>query len=418
MSASDYIIHENGKMELISMIECQKEELQQIINHNDAIIETKVIMADGSTKEYKNIRIGDYVMGPDSIPRQVTNTSISKKESYIIVPSKGQKFRCHAETILTLKGIIPYISFVKNKPKKYCVVQTVSGIEKCKAFLTKEEAEDFISKLGEDIFDISLEDFIKARHIKKSTYSRVFLYHTGLQFSNKELPMDPYLIGYWLGDGTCRDPVITTEDHEIVTEFQRILKRYDLNIVERKGTKYQYGIKHRDNGHVGKNIFRNTLTSCNLFDNKHIPDIYKYNSYENRMKLLAGLIDSDGYATYGSYIEINQKNIRLADDIIYLAYSLGFMVTRREEAKGCTYKGIKKFGVYQRINIFGDNIENIPTILERKRCKKRLMDKRPTCYSFKFEPNGLNTFHEIEVDGDGHYLTDDFMVASSRKLVT
>ncbi len=410
MSASTYFTRENGKIQLTEAIECSKEELQNIIGQNEAIIETKVIMWDGSIKNIKDIKIGDYVMGNDSTPRRVTKTSTSKKKSYIVTPSKGQKFLCNSDTKFSVKGILPRISIIKKNNNKYGVVFSKQCSETIRSFATMNEAENFILTLKEDIYDMPFSEY---EELSSNKQSQCYLYHIGLNFQEKILPMDPYLIGYWLGHGTSRDPVVTILFDEIATEFTTILQNYNLTIKQRG--KKLYGILYDGKRGIGKNVFKNTLKTCNLINNKHIPDIYKYNSYENRMRLLAGIIDSNGNA-YGTYIDICQINIDLANDISYLAYSLGFMVSKKEVIKSSEYKGVTKYGISQKITIFGNNIENIPCILERKKCKKGLANKRSSCNKFSIQESKSKTFYEIEVDGDGHYLTDDFMVACCSEL--
>ena len=97
----------------------------------------------------------------------------------------------------------------------------------------------------------------------------------------KKCGIDPYLIGYWLGD----DSVIC-QDSEI---------------------QYYYGIS----------AYKTILMELNLVNNKHIPDIYKYNSRENRLKLLAGLIDRNGNF-HSNGFEFTQKSKKIMDDVVYL----------------------------------------------------------------------------------------------------
>ena len=83
------------------------------------------------------------------------------------------------------------------------------------------------------------------------------------------------------------------------------------------------------------------LKGHNLIGNKHIPHIYKCNSREIRLQLLAGILDSDGSNIQNSY-DIIQKNETLLDDIIYLARSLGFACYKKECKKSCMYNGENK----------------------------------------------------------------------------
>jgi hypothetical protein len=270
--------------------------------------------------------------------------------------------------------------------------------------LSESEAQTFIDLLEEDIFDILLNEFIIRSKLHKK-YS--YFIHVGINFTNVDVPMDPYLIGYWLGDGTSRDSSITTADPEIVVEFYRILDSYDMTLNERGNLHYY--IRGKGKYHRKNNTFLKVLRELNMINNKHIPDVYKCNSQKIRAKILAGLIDSDGYASNG-YIEIMQKNKKLAADIVYLAYSLGLMVTQVECTKGCMYKGEMRNGLYQRINIFGDGLESIPVILERKITPLRNINKRATCISFDVKPKDKGEYYGLILDGDGRFLLDDFLI--------
>ena len=109
------------------------------------------------------------------------------------------------------------------------------------------------------------------------------------------------------------------------------------------------------------------MQNLNLIKNKHIPEIYINNTQEVRTKVLAGLIDSDGYLSQNQY-EIHQKNIQLSKDIVKLARSLGFYTISKESKKSCMYKGEKRTGIYQRMNIHIDRLTPaLPILLERKR---------------------------------------------------
>ena len=76
------------------------------------------------------------------------------------------------------------------------------------------------------------------------------------------------------------------------------------------------------------------LKSNNLINNKHIPYNYKCNNRIIRLKVLAGLIDSDGY-NKGNCYEIIQKSTLLAEDILYLCRTLGFACYSKKCKKTC-----------------------------------------------------------------------------------
>lgn len=373
---------------------------------------TPILMYDGSIKPVQDIKNGEYIMGPDSKKRRVMGVTSGEAEMYEIIPAKGRSFGCNGPHILTLKGMKPLLTEV-NRPSKYAVRYSVEGEKKSKAFKTIEEAEEFIEEIGEDIFDVPLEEYMQWSTNRKS---KTYLFHVGIDFKSRSVPVDPYMIGYWLGDGDSCRSAITTADQEIVDYYTEELPKIDCQLNSwNDESGYHYSISGNEEkdkkGKKGGNHFLNTLKDTNMLNNKHIPDIYKLNSRRKRLKLLAGLIDSDGYKDPGAnYYEITQKSKKLADDIEYLCFSLGFMVTMAKVTKGCPVNGKMVYGEYYRLNIFGDGLEDVPVLLDRKKCDPRFINKRATCQSFKIKATGEDKYYGFQLDGDGRFLLGDFLV--------
>jgi replicative DNA helicase len=122
------------------------------------------------------------------------------------------------------------------------------------------------------------------------------------------------------------------------------------------------------------NPFTNLLKQYNLLGNKHIPTEFIMNSRENRLKLLAGIIDTDGHVPKtqaGKRVVIIQTKDSLSKQIILLAQSLGFVVncTIRERKNQVIFGGsAKDYKDQYVINISGEKLDEIPTILPRKKC--------------------------------------------------
>ena len=108
-----------------------------------------------------------------------------------------------------------------------------------------------------------------------------------------------------------------------------------------------------------------------VLKNKHIPFDYLTSGREDRLQLLAGIIDTDGSVTHGGY-EITQKNRELLKQVKWLADSLGFRTSKLKE-KICTIKSTGFSGSYYRITIHGQMSE-IPVKINRK--KIAYADKR------------------------------------------
>ena len=171
--------------------------------------------------------------------------------------------------------------------------------------------------------------------------------------------------------------------------------------------KYTYGIT--GNGKYYNNIFLNTLKNLNMIDNKHIPLLYKCNSRENRLKLLAGLIDSDGNLSTGSF-EFTQKSEKLIDDVIYLARSLGFSCYKSEKKTSWTYKGVKQTGKAYRISINGKGIDEIPTQIPRKQAQPRQQIKDVLVSGITVKYVNEDEYYGFMIDENCRYVMGDFTV--------
>ena len=374
---------------------------------------TRVLMANGQINLIKDIKAGDQVMGDDSLPKRVISVYSGQDNMYQVVPNKGGPFICSERYRLTLKGMVPHIIYRKERHSPYVVRFTEQGHVKSKAFKFEEEAQLFKSTLTKnDIFDIMINQYLQST-INLREENRLF--HIGINFNTFPVPFDPYMIGYWLGDGSSRETRITTADPEIVAYFAQNLSRYGLQILGSESGLYSYYISGVGDNYrkVGGNVMLTTLRELNMIDNKHIPDIYKMNSAEVRLQVLAGLIDSDGYRDPSQCIEISQKNDQVADGIEFLGFSLGFMVTRTKRVKSCWYNGETRANYYNILTIYGDGMEFIPVLLPRKKCSPRETRKRATCQGIAINPLDKGQYCGLILEGNGRFLTGDFTVLNA-----
>lgn len=146
---------------------------------------------------------------------------------------------------------------------------------------------------------------------------------TYAEYDEKELPIDPYLLGYWLGDGTSGQPNITVGDSD--------LESFKKNIAWQHYTVHRY---KPGSVIVALHGFKKLLIDNGLLNNKYVPLPYMFGSTRQRFELLAGLIDSDGTiaksGTKIGTISFVNKNKRLAEAVRVLACSLGMKTTMIE----------------------------------------------------------------------------------------
>lgn len=146
---------------------------------------------------------------------------------------------------------------------------------------------------------------------------------TYAEYDEKELPIDPYLLGYWLGNGISGQPNITVGDSDLESFKKNIAwQHYTVN-------RYKPGSVI-----VALHGFKKLLVDNGLLNNKYVPLPYMFGSTRQRFELLAGLIDSDGTiaksGTKIGTISFVNKNKRLAEAVRVLACSLGMKTTMIE----------------------------------------------------------------------------------------
>ena len=341
--------------------------------------DTEILMYNGKIKKVQDIVVGDLLMGDDSTPRNVLTLARGKEQMYKISSKKGDSYICNESHILSLKSST-------NHSKKI--------------------------KKG-DIIDISVIDYLNLPKCFHGKGGVLLGYKTPIQFESKEIEFDPYLFGYWLGDGTSRRTGITTQESCVIKYIVDLFKNKNIDLYLRyTGSQYDYRINSLKN----KNSFMDFLRKNNLLNNKHIPFDYLCNSREIRLSLLAGIIDSDGYFNKNC-IEITQKNEKLIDDIVYLARSLGFACYKKKIIKTCTNskEGPKKV-TYFLTNICGKGIEEIPTLCPRKKGYERKQIKDALTYRLQIEKLEVDNYYGFEIDGNRRFVLADFTVTHNTVL--
>jgi len=341
---------------------------------------TKVLMANGSRKCVEDIGTGEKLMGPDGTARTILGLIRGQDKIYRITNNNTKDyFDCNPDHILSLTN--------KN----------------------------------DEIVNISVKEYLEKDEDFKKEY--VLYYNkTPLTFSKKKdnLPLEPYFLGLYIGDGHVHDCKITNADIEIENYLKEFVKENNLklNTYQRKDEiAKEYGITNPD----GRNIILKKFKSIGInlgkaknnhritCDSKFIPESYKISSIKSRLELLAGLIDSDGCLkcpNSTSHFKFTNTSKRLCKDVIFVARSLGFYVTLYTEKRTPNKNHHQAYCV----NIFVNNDLKIPTLVPRKqhgniKCKPLYKD------SFTVELISENDdFFGFQLDKDRLFLLDNFLV--------
>lgn len=395
--------------------------------------DTPVIKYNGETVNIDMIKKGDFLMGDDSSPREVLKIYQGNSDMYEIQQTRGDNYKVTANHILTLNFSQPCIRKLKDK---FAVIwHSGNGNIIKEYFDTQKLAKNHISSVPNvETLDISVVDYIK----KSSNWKAFFLgYAVPVSFPERDIKIDPYLLGIWLGDRCSSSKPTITKISRSCEMHNCTVKRsisYSItgngnNIIrssnKKRHIKYfsvnKYGF---DTAKQNAIDFLSDRTTSNPFwdmieyynlnnNNKHIPDDYLYNTRYNRLALLAGLIDSDGYLYHNTY-EIVQKNETLALHIKKLCQSLGFKVYYKTISKKCHNSPIQKSGTYYRITFSG---ENLGVILPCKTANEYKSNVKSLLTTIKVTKIEYGPYYGFELDKNGRFLLGDCTVTHNSSFI-
>lgn len=186
-----------------------------------------------------------------------------------------------------------------------------------------------------------------------------------VQFDKSYVPFNRYLIGILLGDGSFRQKSniqFSTSDQEIVDAF-----RTEYNIKKLKGI-YDYSISCNERSIELREYLKSSGLWGKKSEDKFIPQNLLFDSVDNRLSLLQGLIDSDGYVDKTGKVSFSSSSKQLANDTAFLARSLGYRVkVVKSKPKTFTYKGIKKTGLPSyEVRFSGRNKQSLSRLVRKQ----------------------------------------------------
>lgn len=381
--------------------------------------DTMIRMYDGSVKAVQDIKNGELLMGNDSKERLVYGVTSGNEQMYKITPKKGKSFAVNGS------HIIYAWDWTGNGKRGYR-----------KQVPIKFKATDFFT-------------------FGKGKKKRMLIERSGWgdEFEANHHIVDPYMLGVWLGDGASKGLQITNQDKEVTdyikdfavrhklsyNNFGQISKSANVHIQHGLGQKDVNVIEYMENGewteypskqalmrYLGKHVktpiktlglfkqgrvkIKEQLTNepwnefkrMDLPSNKHIPKEYLIDSRENRLQLLAGLLDTDGHLSKvegrpcGYSLTFSNKYKKLINDSVTLIRSLGLAChVRQDSCSDAT-----------ELNIFG-KIEIVPCKIERKKAisVKRKYDSLKC--SFSIESIGEGEYFGFAVDDNHLFLLED-----------
>jgi hypothetical protein len=319
-------------------------------------------------RPFGDLKVGDEVFGPDGKPtRIVAQTPIfTDADCYRVTFDKGESIVCSGDHLWTVD--------IANRAR-------VSGNKRAGRARVTIDTRTLMKKVDH------------ARLIKGAVWPSVPV-AAALDFgaSSSPLPLHPYVLGAWLGDGARGAAAIANDP-------------FDNAIIERIEA-----LGHRTRRRRGRGIavgiygLAALLREAGTFTNKHIPGPYQCASIEDRWELLRGLMDTDGHCDGRGTATFCNATERLANDVFDLAAGLGLKPSIRRPVG--QYKG-DDYPYYQvsfQVQADGPAVFHLPRKQARASNAKRTRSGRHAIISV--EPVASVPVRCIQVARtDGLYLT-------------
>lgn len=284
------------------------------------------------------LKEGDFVIAADGTPTQVIKVHevIQDPDAYEVVFDTGERIKCNAE----------HLWVTSTKVERWAQRRLTEEFRAARRAKRPSRAKENPVNPGSQA-NVTLQNQARQYDYKQPSRGsvrsteeiRLTLHHgkeknhsvdvaAPLDLPERGLPIDPYLLGLWLGDGFSGTGALgmLEEDMDIV------LKGFEIK-TKRTHTKYTKPFSHATI--VG---FKEALKENGLLKNKHIPDVYLRSSIDQRLELLRGLMDTDGYCALDGQCSICMSRRALVEQIYELVSSLGIKASLKEKQARCNGK--------------------------------------------------------------------------------
>lgn len=343
---------------------------------DEALEENELVYTEEGSVKIKDIQIGDFIFDDQGVLTKILEKNRFENEDLCrITLSDGR------EIVSTSNHIWYVFNTVKNIYEEKTTVELLS-----KYYYNKQGYKSLIYSIPNN---------------------------KSLEYTIKNLKIDPYLLGLWLGDGNSSSCLYFTNiDQDIIDylEFESEIQGLNFRKLDSK---------HYTLGGFGKGKqtdLSKEFNKFNLINNKHIPDIYLRSSFMQRLELLQGLMDTDGSCSKDGGLEFSTVYPRLAESFYTLVRSLGISISRSEkigsykdkDRNKINCKLVYRFSLFTELPIFKLQ-RKLDNMNKSSNLKKKAYLERSTIS--KIEKVGKGTAYCIKVDNESKlFLTTNFTV--------
>ena len=289
--------------------------------------DTPIATPDGWTR-MGDLRVGDHVFGADGKPVTVTGVfPQGERDEWAVDFRQGQTIYADGDHL----WVAPDYLWRRRRRKRGGEYDDWRDVE---PITTKQMAEN-------------------VTHGK--AYNHAVMVAEPLETPTARLPVDPYVLGVWLGDGIAREATLTCSAED-APHFRRMFAGCGERLHEPRESTVDdsapaYPItKTRRGRKTDPASALSRLRALGVLENKHIPRAYLRAAEWQRRALLAGLMDTDGTVdAAGSSATIAVTNRDLASDIYELVVSLGVRASFRDKEARI---GERSYGLAYQVEFF------------------------------------------------------------------
>ena len=338
--------------------------------HAKNLEDSTPILTTKGWKKHGDLKVGDYVYSISGERVKIIRVSEESPTDYVVETRDGERIRCgesHKWTVLD-----------RNRKKEVTL--------KVKNMLGDWEQEGKRSRFLLPLREALISDY-------------------------RSLPIDPYFFGLWLGDGHKDSPSIIHNPKD--TQWQKYIPYKPSSSYPHKKT----GVMCTYFGYQG---LMGKIRKLKVYKNKHIPKRYLLASKEQRLALLAGLLDSDGHVDkIRGRIRFVNTNLVLVKDVESLMLSLGMRpYITSQEGYDKKYPNGKTYYSNRVYTVNATPIEDIPLQIPRKIIRRFPKRPRLGIVRVSYDPNG-SVGKCITVDShDGLYLAGKRFIPTHNSSIT
>lgn len=345
--------------------------------------DTPVLMADGTVKVVQNVKVGDKLLSPLGGVNTVMSLARGREKLYLVKQNKADNYVVNASHILSLKHT-------------------------ARKSFTFADGTRISSKDEPGLVHVTAETYYKSGASKSIFYGWK---PAQVEFEGGEpLQLDPYCFGAWLGDGISAQAMLGKPFCGMVQRWLDYATELDCAVTkggEDNCPTWAVVSKSSEN----RNHLKDKLRAEGVLSNKHIPHKYKTASIQERLELLAGLIDSDGTVNNSGF-RFDSVSEQLANDVAFVARSVGLRATVSKD----TYYSKMVNGEHTMYHVYitGD-VTKIPTM--DKEPSQRVAKDNALITGIQLEDIGEGDYYGFTLDGDRLFMLGDFTATHNTEMV-